>query len=158
MESGQRRGRLHRREMNMYIIEWTREHYTRTDSGKSWKSKPYEVEVQHLSQAKYETMTSDREIRFWKGIGGCRVSRNYTPIGYVVTSMTMTSPSGSEKTYETFRFVEIDPNYSAGWRERNIARSAEWVTKYEEAGRELIKFEHEEEFCIWDETNKVWVN
>lgn len=103
-----------------FICIWTREHYERTDSGKSWRSKPHEVEHLIISDDWQREKTSDEEASFWSVWGKCRRQYGYTYAGYRVTRMTMTSPDASAKTCENFRFVSIP----TGYREDEILRAA----------------------------------
>ena len=109
------------------ICIWIREHYERTDSGKSWKSKPTDTERLIISDEWQRNQTSDESAHFWNAFGTCRRSYGYTYAGYRVTSMTLTSPDRERQTREFFRFVPID----MGYREHDIisaARTAELRT------------------------------
>lgn len=103
-----------------FICIWTREHYERTDSGKSWRNKPHDVEHLIISDDWQREKTSDEEARFWNVWGTCRRQYGYTYAGYRVTRMTMTNPDASAKTCENFRFVSIP----TGYREDEILRAA----------------------------------
>lgn len=143
----------------MYIIEWRRETFERTISGKSWKRNPVEVEVEYITEKWHEIKTSEEELRFWRAFGGCRAERNYTPCGYLVTNMTRTRPDGEVKVRESFKHIEMrEADRAAGFRERSIARRAERLSITAENGRVLYRFSTDEEFCIWDATSKKWVN
>ena len=102
------------------ICIWTREHYERTDSGKSWKSKPSDVERLVISDEWQRVKTSDSEARFWGIIGTYRRQYGYTHAGYRVTRMTLTSPDASRQTRESFTFIPVD----MGYREYDVLSAA----------------------------------
>ena len=65
-------------------ITMTKEYYERTDSGKSWKSKPYKTEEYDYSREQYDNYTSKGAIQFMRNLGGTEtVTKSYTAIGYV---------------------------------------------------------------------------
>lgn len=110
------------------ICIWTREHYDRTDSGKSWKSKPSSIERLAISEDWQRIKTSDEETRFWSYCGTCRRQYGYTYAGYRVTRMTLTSPDRERQTRESFQFIPVD----MGYREYDVlsaARTAELRTE-----------------------------
>lgn len=84
---------------------WTIERYGRTDSGKSWSSRPFEVVRQEITIEEWRNLTSESEIRFWKAFGTCRVHRSSTEAGRMVDRITRTSADGSRKSVETFELV-----------------------------------------------------
>ena len=102
------------------VCVWTREHFERTDSGKSWRSKPSEIERLIITEEWAREKTSDQEAGFWSVWGTCRRYYGYTYAGYRVTRMTMTSPDASRQTRESFAFVPV----SIGYRENEILRAA----------------------------------
>lgn len=140
------------------ICIWTREHYERTDSGKSWKSKPTDTERLIISDEWQRSQTSDEAARFWNGIGTCRRSYGYTYAGYRVTSMTLTSPDRERQTREFFRFVPVD----MGYREYDVisaARTAETRTVNRDgAPHEIARFAALDKFVDIDVTARTVVS
>lgn len=134
------------------ICIWTREHYERTDSGKSWKSKPSEIERLAISEDWQRNQTDDSAARFWNAFGMCRRQYGYTYAGYRVTRMTLTSPDRERQTREFFRFVPID----MGYRERDIidaARTADLQTvTINGEPHEIARFSALDKFCDIDIT------
>ena len=90
---------------NNYTITHTRKTYHKTDSGKSWKSKPSE-EYKKIVKPEYYTnyITS---IPFFNNLGTCRAQHNYTAAGYLPTVIISVSPNGSIKYIDSFSFEYI---------------------------------------------------
>ena len=134
------------------ICIWTREHYDRTDSGKSWKSKPTNTERLIISDEWQRMKTGDDEARFWGVWGTYRRWYGYTYAGYRVTSMTLTSPDRERQTREFFQFVPID----MGYREHDIidaARTADLQTvTINGEPHEIARFAALDKFCDIDIT------
>ena len=84
-------------------ITMTKKYYERTDSGKSWKSKPYQVETWEMTREQYDNYTSEDAIKFMRRLGGSEhVTRCYTSIGYVPYEIGSISPDRTEKRVATF--------------------------------------------------------
>ncbi len=86
---------------NSYIITHTREKYTRTASGKSWKKTPDETTTETITAQQYENWVTS--IPFFNGFcgGTCRAQHSYTMAGYLPTHITTTSP-GKDIQYKDF--------------------------------------------------------
>ena len=84
----------------------TTKEYERTESGKSWKSKPITENTKTISQEYYNNIASERALKYWNGFcgGTCRASRSYTYWGYIVTRITRINPERTLKIVE-----EIEP-------------------------------------------------
>ena len=85
--------------------ELTTKTYERTESGKSWKSNPTEIEITTIDQETYDNIFSKETQAFLRGIGGYeRASKSYTNAGYIVTRLTSISP---DKTTKIVRTVKV---------------------------------------------------
>lgn len=118
-----------------YLILRSIEHYTRTDSGKSWKSKPDEVENKIVTPEHYTNyITSIPFFNNWGDGASCRAAYTYNAPGYLPTTITTISPFKTEKQIATFVFIKkSDLLKNAGYRETEIVKNAksfsrEWVT------------------------------
>lgn len=98
--------------INVFMIErnfdihFHNEVYSRTESGKSWKRKPDEVEDSIVSAEFYYNYCN--AIPFFKNFGygaSERAEWNYTPAGYLVTKITSVNPGRDKKCVRTFKFV-----------------------------------------------------
>ena len=84
--------------------ELTTKTYERTESGKSWKSNPTEVEVTTIDQETYDNIFSKETQAFFRRLGGYeRASKSYTTAGYIVTRLTSISPDKTTKIVRTVR-------------------------------------------------------
>ena len=85
-----------------------KEYYTRTESGKSWCSKPYKTETESISGQFYENYIRSipwfNTRTFYGDRSSCRAEWNYTWAGYIPTRVTTVSPSGNEKFIDRFIF------------------------------------------------------
>ena len=85
--------------------ELTTKTYERTESGKSWKSNPTEIEITTIGQEEYDNIFNKKTQAFFKGIGGYeRASKSYTNAGYIVTRLISISP---DKTIKKVRTVKV---------------------------------------------------
>ena len=85
--------------------ELTTKKYGRTESGKSWKSNPTEIEITTINQETYDNIFNKKTQAFFKGVGGYeRASKSYTSAGYIVTRLTSISP---DKTTKIVRTVKV---------------------------------------------------
>ena len=78
--------------------------YDRTESGKSWRSKPYSVEVKYIDERTYSLLTDPDTARAFRRAGSrCeRREKSYTFHGYIVTKATTINPSNDDKTIREF--------------------------------------------------------
>lgn len=86
-------------------ITMTRKTFTRTESGKSWKSKPESVKTATITETEYNNRAGRETIKFWNGFlgGTCRAEYGYSYIGYTPLRITLVNPSRAEKIVETYR-------------------------------------------------------
>lgn len=87
-----------------YIITHTRKTYERTDSGKSWKSKPTEQYSETVKPQFYTNYVTS--IPFFNVLGTCRAQHNYTIAGYLPVVITSISPNRETKHIDIFTFSE----------------------------------------------------
>ena len=84
--------------------ELTTKTFERTESGKSWKSNPTEIEITTIDQETYDNIFSKKTQAFFRRLGGYeRASKSYTTAGYIVTSLTSISPDKTTKIVRTVR-------------------------------------------------------
>lgn len=104
-----------------YIIEHRHEVYNRTDSGKSWRKQPKEIQTEIIKPEHYTNYITS--IPFFNNLGTCRATHNYTAAGYLPSIITSISPDHSIKHIDTFKFVSFPMYYArrdAGYRENDI--------------------------------------
>jgi hypothetical protein len=88
---------------NMCII-MVKETYSKTESGKSWKRKPDEIETKKVTAEFY--YNSCDSIPFFKNIGGSEKAYfEYTMAGYLVTNIVSVSPDFTTKINRRFYIV-----------------------------------------------------
>lgn len=85
-----------------FIITHTRKTYEKTDSGKSWKSKPTEEKTETVKPEYYTNYVTS--IPFFNNLGTCRAVHTYTAAGYLPTVITSISPDRRVKHVDSFRF------------------------------------------------------
>ena len=87
-------------------IEMTEKRFTRTESGKSWKSKPYEIKTETITERQYRNITDEKTMRFFRRLGGSEYAeRNYTCNGYIITRLISCNPDRTERVERTFNFI-----------------------------------------------------
>lgn len=89
-----------------WTIKHTRYEYERTESGKSWKTKPA-IETSEIVDTEFYNNFVD-SISFFNGFfgGTCRGYRGYTMAGYLVRTITTINPSRDRKFIDTFDFID----------------------------------------------------
>lgn len=88
-----------------YKIKMTKFVYFRTESGKSWKSKPETVETATITNDFYNNYVNSIPFFNRFGYGSyCRASYGYTYAGYIPVSITTVSPGRTEKHIVKFSF------------------------------------------------------
>lgn len=104
----------------MYVLTITKETYSRTESGKSWRTKPDETETESLPWAEWDTphgnrygeyvhskITNSETLRFFRRLGGSEhAERSYTPVGYIVTRLISTNPDRTVRIVRKFRITD----------------------------------------------------
>ena len=79
-------------------ITMTKSEYSRTSSGRSWKSKPDKQSSETISNEFYTNCV--RSIPFFND----RAELSYTPFGYIPIRITSTAPDKSKKITYQFHF------------------------------------------------------
>ena len=91
--------------MTERTINMTEYTYSRTASGKSWKSKPDNIQQQILSWEQYLNMNSTTTCRFFRKLGGYeRVERSYTSRGYLPIRLISINPDRTIKIIREYYF------------------------------------------------------
>ena len=91
--------------MTEKTVNVTKYTYSRTDSGKSWKSKPDAVENFEVSWEIYKNITSPDTCRFFRNLGGSEfIQRSYTAYGYIPVKLISCSPLRDKKIIRVFDF------------------------------------------------------
>lgn len=125
-----------------YLIFRTIETFERTASGKSWKSKPDEVENNIIPPKHYTNYIT--AVPFFNNFGDgayCRAAWSYNAPGYLPTTVTTVSPFKQTKKVARFWFFKIDTLLiNAGWREKEIVKNAKRFEVEYIDGRKLIHF------------------
>ena len=84
--------------------ELTTKTYGKTESGKSWKSNPTEIEITTIDQETYNNIFSKETQAFFRRLGGYeRASKSYTIAGYIVTRLISISADKTTKIVRTVR-------------------------------------------------------
>jgi hypothetical protein len=145
-----------------YLILREIKTYHRTDSGKSWRSKPTETEREIVSAENYTNyITAVPFFNSWGNGASCRASHTYEIAGYLPTRVTTVSPYGEVKKVATFSFIsKRDMLDKAGWRETEIVNNARtWEYEYN-GGRELYTLYTEADGVttsgLWDNNSRQW--
>ena len=89
----------------MNEIKVTTSEYSRTDSGKSWRSKPDTVETESVTMDQVKKTTDDGTMKFFRRLGGYeRLERSYTAFGYLPWILTSISPDKSIKRVREYSY------------------------------------------------------
>lgn len=87
--------------MKKYFM--VKETYERTESGKSWKKQPVEVERKEVNEEYYNNIFNKSTLSFFRGLGGTeRVTKGYTIEGYIPVQLTSISPEKETKIIRKF--------------------------------------------------------
>ena len=149
---------------NNYLIIRTIETYHRTASGKSWKSKPDEIEKDVVTAKNYSYYV--QAIPFFNNFGNgayCRAKFSYEVSGYLPTTITTVSPYQETKKVATFKFIDIDKlTAKAGYRERFIVENAKYFDLWYQDGKRLLKLitseTDDKHAAIIDLKSLNWIN
>ena len=77
------------------------EEYGRTESGKSWKSKPCKTYNEKIEEYQYEWIFNS--VKFFRKLGGSeRITKGYTCEGYIPVRLTSISPDKTKKIIRYF--------------------------------------------------------
>lgn len=109
-----------------YLIFRTIETYSRTASGKNWKSRPDEVENDIVPPKFYENyITSIPWFNSWGDGASCRAKFTYNAPGYLPTHVITISPYEETKKSACFWFFKKETLLlNAGYREKMIVENA----------------------------------
>ena len=91
---------------NSAVITFKKSEYSRTNSGKSWKSAADQVISEVVTPEFYTNYI--QAIPFFNNYGGrasCRASWNYTFAGYIPTVVNTVSYDGNKKIVAEFSFT-----------------------------------------------------
>jgi hypothetical protein len=110
----------------MYMLTITTETYSRTESGKSWRSQPDEMTTETLpwhrmdlvgqawitrerwGENVHRKITAPDTLRWFRRIGGSEYAvRSYTPVGYIVTRLVSTNPDRTVRIVRRFRITNV---------------------------------------------------
>lgn len=115
----------------MHVLTITKETYSRTDSGKSWRSKPDEIETESLpwhhqepdpsdptgaawithdrwGEYVHKIITEDGTLGFFRRLGGSEHAvRSYTPVGYIITRLVSSNPRRTVRIVRKFRITDV---------------------------------------------------
>lgn len=105
----------------MHMLTITTETYSRTDSGKSWQSRPDEVETETLpwgwrdaaasgsircGEEKHRYITEPDTLKWFRQLGGSEYAeRSYTPVGFIVTRLISSNPDRTIRKVRKFRIT-----------------------------------------------------
>lgn len=142
-----------------YLIFRTIEKYSRTVSGKSWKSKPDEIENEIISPEYYQNYITS--IPFFNNFGYgayCRAAFSYNEPGYLPTTVITVSPFQDTKIIAQFWFFRKDTLLlNAGYREREIIEKADhFRVEYVDGAKMIYFYTGENESGIFDTKRKIW--
>lgn len=98
--------------------------YTRTESGKSWKYKPDEIERDIVKPKNYSYYI--QATPFFNNLGAyCRASFTHEQAGYLPTKITSVNPDYTVKKIAVFTFIPLTRlEINAGYREKEIIKTA----------------------------------
>ena len=147
-----------------YIILCTISTYSRTESGKSWKAKPDDIERNVYKPYNYTCYI--KSIPFFNNFGSgasCRAQYNNVMPGYLPTRVTSISPYRWTKKVAVFEFISLDRlQLNAGWRENFIIENALYFETFSQDGAKYLKLitkntddKHAGVICL---NNNKWVN
>lgn len=104
----------------MYMLTIITETYSRTESGKSWRSKPDKTTTETLpwgwrespdrrpGEDTHHLTTCADTLRWFRRIGGSEHAvRSYTPVGFIVTRLTSTNPDRTVRKVRRFRIEDV---------------------------------------------------
>ena len=117
----------------MYMLTITTETYSRTESGKSWKSKPDETTTETMpwdhrdysnsatsavgmlpsggrqsGEDKHRKITDSDTLQWFRRIGGSEhAERSYTPVGFIVTRLVSSNPDRTVRKVRRFRITDV---------------------------------------------------
>ena len=147
-----------------YLILCTISTYSKTASGKSWKSKPDEIERKVFKPINYTYYI--QAIPFFNNFGGgasCRATYSNVMPGYLPTTVTSISPDRAIKNVATFKFIPLERlKLNAGWRENFIIENALYFDEWQQDGAKYLKLittkTDDKHAGVINLNNNKWVN
>lgn len=147
-----------------YLILCTIETYTRTESGKSWKAKPDDIEKNVFKPINYTYYI--QSIPFFNNFGGgasCRAAYSHVTPGYLPTRVTSVSPYRESKKVACFEFIPVERlKLNAGWRENFIIENARYFDRFVQDNTPYLKLitmnTDDKHAGVINMKNKQWVN
>ena len=109
-----------------YMILMEKKMFSRTESGKNWKSNPDEVIKKVFTPKQYNNFLS------FVPMYGDRVEWGYCTAGYLPLTVTSTRPDKQRKSVSRFFFI-YRPHMAenAGWLENEVMKTAtEWEMEF----------------------------
>jgi hypothetical protein len=107
----------------MYMLTIVTDTYSRTDSGKSWRTKPDETKTETFSwdatpetigdlnpggRQRHRKITDPDTLSWFRRLGGSEHAvRSYTPVGYIVTRLVSTNPDRTVRIVRRFRITDL---------------------------------------------------
>lgn len=147
-----------------YIILCTISTYSRTESGKSWKAKPDDIEKNVYKPTNYTYYI--QAIPFFNNFGGgasCRATYSNVTPGYLPTRVTSISPDREIKKVAIFEFIPVERlKLNAGWRENFIIENALYFDRWQQDGAKYLKLittqKDDKHAGVINLKNNQWVN
>ncbi len=85
------------------MFTMTTKTFSRTESGRSWKANPDEVETKEISAEHFDNMTSRETQRWFRRLGGSESAvYSYQHCGYIVSRLISCSPDRTIRKVRTF--------------------------------------------------------
>lgn len=146
---------------NNFLIIKIANHFARTASGKSWKTRPYKTTAEIINAENYTNYIT--AVPFFNSFGDgayCRAQRSYTEAGYLPTAVNTVSPGVEIKICTNFNFVSKSAMLDAGGhRERHIMNVAkEFIISADYPGCIEIKTDETGDCAsgLYDWVNRNW--
>ena len=107
----------------MYMLTITTDTYSRTESGKSWRTQPDETQTETMpwhptperigdvaqsGEDKHRKITAPDTLSWFRRIGGSEYAeRSYTPVGFIVTRLVSSNPDRTVRKVRRFRVTKF---------------------------------------------------
>lgn len=103
----------------MYMLTIRTDTYSRSNSGKSWRTHPDSSETETIpwdrrdavgeqhGEATHRNLTAADTLAWFRRIGGSEYAeRSHTPVGYIVTRLISANPTRTVRKIRTFRITD----------------------------------------------------
>jgi hypothetical protein len=146
-----------------HLVLCEQKEYSRTDSGKSWRSKPDTVTRSVHDGQWYENYV--RSVPWFNNRyygESCRCDWNYTQAGFIPTRC-VTSKAGYKKIVYEFRFLSTRAERMASPEQLKTMTDCEkWDMAYSEKYGRLYRFQRTDDAgkirsAIWNDSKELWV-